>query len=57
MIERSLKSPIPIPRKLIKNADEINASKGTNSPRPEINRCGMRQKARSPRYTLGILLY
>lgn len=57
MIVSSLKSPIPIPRKLIKNADQMNASKGINSPRPQINRCGMRKKASSPRYTLGIFLY
>lgn len=43
MIERSLKSPIPIPAKLMESAATINASKGINSPKPQINRNGVLQ--------------
>ncbi len=49
MIERSLKSPIPIPRKLIKNVVRMKKIKGSNFPKPQKKRDGIKQNARTQR--------
>ena len=47
MMDRSLKSPIPIPRKLIKNVARRKNTKGVNFPKPKMIRVGMRQNERT----------
>lgn len=47
MMDRSLKSPIPIPRKLIKNVAKRKNTKGVNFPKPQKKRVGIRHNERT----------
>jgi hypothetical protein len=47
MMDRSLKSPIPIPRKLVKNIARRKNTKGVNFPKPQKTRFGRRHNERT----------
>jgi hypothetical protein len=47
MMARSLKSPIPIPRKLIKNVVRRKITNGVNFPKPQKKRVGIRHNERT----------
>jgi hypothetical protein len=47
MMDRSLKSPIPIPRKLVKNRARRKETNGVNFPKPQKKRVGIRHNERT----------